>query len=106
MKRLNDTSFDQALRETAGTLIVKFYADWCPDCRRIERGYEGFPTQFPSLSFAEINTEESPEVAGRLDVKGIPSFLVFRDGGLVRRLYSRDAKSIGQVVDFVASQVE
>lgn len=106
MKHLDDASFDEAIQSAPGTLIVKFYADWCPDCRRIQRAYEEFPMQFPGLSFAELNTDESRAIAERYDVKGIPSFLVFREGNLAERLYSRDAKSVGQVTDFVASQAD
>lgn len=104
MKHLNDASFDQTLQETRGTLIVKFYADWCPDCRRIQQAYAEFPARLPDLTFAEVNTQESVEVSRRFDVKGIPSFLVFRNGDLVERLYSRDAKSVRQVADFVTRQ--
>lgn len=106
MKTLNDSSFDQALKEIDRTLIVKFSADWCPDCRRIDPAYINFPTKFPALEFAEIDTEESIAVSQRFDVRGIPSLLVFRNGELVDRLYSRDAKTVRQVEEFVARQPE
>lgn len=106
MRRLTKDNFEGALQESGETLIVKFYANWCPDCRRIEGAYEEFPTRFSSLSFAEVFTEESPELAERFDVKGIPTFLVFRNGDLVDRLYSRDAKTVKQVEEFVAKQVQ
>lgn len=106
MRRLNEADFDQALKDAQGTLVVKFYANWCPDCRRIEGAYEQFPERYTSLEFAEVFTEESPALAERFDVKGIPTFLVFRNGDLVDRLYSRDAKTVKQVEDFVVKQVE
>lgn len=103
MKQLNDTNFDQWLQEHSDTVIVKFYADWCPDCRRIESAYEGFPNKYADAAFAEVNTEESPELAQRFEVRGIPSFMVFRQGQLIDRLYSRDAKSVSQVEQFVTT---
>lgn len=106
MKLLNDRSFDQAIKEAEGTLIVKFAADWCVDCRRIDGAYAEFPGQFKSVAFATVDTEEALETAQRFEVKGIPSFLVFRNGELVDRLYSRDAKSVKQVTDFVAKQAD
>ncbi|MGE5673387.1 MAG: thioredoxin family protein [Mycobacterium leprae] len=105
MQHLTDATFDAALRADGRTVVVKFYTDWCPDCHRIDKAYNEFPEQFAGLAFAEINSEESPAVSERFDVRGIPSFLVFRQGELVDRLYSRDAKSVKQVTDFVAKQV-
>lgn len=104
MRQLTSQTFDTALQENP-ELIVKFAADWCPDCRRIEGAYATFPEKFPAVQFAEVDTVASPDLAERFDVRGIPSFLVFRNGQLVDRLYSRDAKTVKQVEDFVAAAV-
>ncbi|MGE5591996.1 MAG: thioredoxin family protein [Bacillota bacterium] len=102
MRVLTDDTFEPALREALGLLIVKFYANWCPDCRRVETAYRQFPERFPGVAFAELNTDENPQTASRYEVRGIPSFLVFQDGRLVDRLYSRDAKTVAQVEAFVS----
>lgn len=106
MRKLEDNTFDTALREATKPLIVKFYANWCPDCRRVEKAYEEFPTTYPDLEFTEVNTEENPDLVEQFDVRGIPSFLVFRGGELSDRLYSRDAKSVKQVEDFITKQIQ
>ncbi len=104
MRRLTAESFDAAVREHPH-LIVNFTADWCPDCRRIKDAYAAFPERFPEIAFAVVDTEESPDLAERFDVRGIPSLLVFRGGELTDRLYSRDAKTVQQVEAFVTRQV-
>jgi len=102
MTTLTDAVFAEALRQQPGFLVVKFYANWCPDCRRVEAAYRQFPERFPGLAFAELNTDENQGTARLYDVRGIPSFLVFEGGRLVDRLYSRDAKSVAQVEGFVS----
>lgn len=102
---LQDSTFDTILRDDSRTWVVKFAADWCPDCRRIKAAYAQFPDQFPSLSFADVDVDGNPELARRFDVRGIPTLLVFRAGQVVDRLFSRDAKTVKQVHDFVARQV-
>ncbi len=104
MRRLTAESFDAAVREHPH-LIVNFTADWCPDCRRIKDAYAAFPERFPEMAFAVVDTEESPGLAERFDVRGIPSLLVFRGGELTDRLYSRDAKTVQQVEDFVTKHL-
>ena len=104
MRTLSGETFDSALREHKD-LIVNFSAGWCPDCRRIRDAYAGFPERFPETAFALVDTEASQDLAERFHVRGIPSLLVFRQGELVDRLYSRDAKTVGQVEAFVARHV-
>lgn len=92
--------FDELLTRT-GRTIVKFETDWCPDCRRVEKGFADYAEANANRAiFAEINADEVKEIADRFDVRGIPSFLVFEKGELVERLYSRDAKTLQQVVAF------
>lgn len=105
MRLLTSETFAEALQEQPD-LIVKFTADWCPDCRRIEAAYAEFPVKFEGLQFAEVDTVASKDLAERFDVRGIPSLLVFRGGELADRLYSRDAKTVKQVEEFVARQLE
>lgn len=92
--------FDELLKESS-LAIVKLETTWCPDCRRVEKGYAEYAeTNKQRATFAELDADQVREVAERFDVRGIPTFLVFRDGELVDRLYSRDAKTVQQVVNF------
>lgn len=63
--------------------------------------YAGFGSQYPEIAFGEVDIEREIELARRYDVRGMSSFLVFRNGELIDRLYGRDAKSVQQVQEFV-----
>lgn len=106
MQKLTSSTFDEVLEQSNGKVIIKFAADWCPDCRRIEGAYEQFPTKHPDLVFAEVDSREERDLAERYDVRGIPSLLVFQGGELVDRLYSRDAKTVKAVEAFVTNHRE
>ncbi len=102
MEKLTSESFEQAVKQGQKKVIVKFYADWCPDCRRIESGAEQISRDFAGrFSFYAVNTEAEPRLAEKHNVKGIPSFLVFDKGEEITRLYSRDAKTVDQVQRFI-----
>jgi thioredoxin-like negative regulator of GroEL len=105
MMNLSQNGFQCAVEESAYPVIVKFHAGWCPDCRRIEPAYAEFPDKYRNALFAAVDIEANPDLAQRFDVKGIPTFLVFREGRLADRLLSRDAKTSQQVEVFVAQQV-
>ncbi|KUO96448.1 thioredoxin family protein [Ferroacidibacillus organovorans] len=82
--------------------VIEFYADWCPDCKRIDPHLDAWAEQFSGqFAMARINCEAVPEIAEQFEVVGIPSFLAFDRAELVNRLYSRDAKSKQQVESFL-----
>lgn len=98
--------FDQFLANNSQA-VVKFYTTWCPDCSRIEKAYDQYTQENASRAgFAELNADEVQEIADRFEVRGIPTFLVFKGGELVDRLYSRDAKSNKQVLDFAEKALQ
>ncbi|MDP9729731.1 thioredoxin family protein [Alicyclobacillus tolerans] len=96
------TQFEEAI--ASGHVIVEVYANWCPDCRRIEGDMPKWAEEFASqFQLYRINRDEVPEVAERYEVLGIPTFLVFENGELKNRLLSRDAKSAQQVHQFLVA---
>lgn len=103
MEITSESAFDESV--ASGKVIVEVYANWCPDCKRIEGKLpEWAETYAAAFRLLRINRDEVPGVAERFDVMGIPSFLVFDEGELQNRLLSRDAKSVKQVEDFLAQQ--
>jgi len=100
MNIVSEQAFDEAVKE--GKTVVEVYANWCPDCKRIEPMLESWATAYDSrFTLLRLNRDDIPEVAQRYEVMGIPSFLVFEDGELTTRLLSRDAKTVRQVEDFL-----
>ena len=102
MQRIGSLAdFEQAVAHE-GLTVIKFYTDWCPDCHRVAAAYEEYARDHRDQAlFADVNAEEVPEAAERYDVRGIPTLLVFRNGALVDRLYSRDCKTPQQMVAFL-----
>lgn len=101
MEKITSTELFERFIADNPTAIVKFFTDWCVDCSRIDKGFgEYAEANKDRAAFAEINADDVNEIASRYDVRGIPSLLVFRSGQLTERLYSRDAKTVKQVVEF------
>ncbi|MDA8443304.1 MAG: thioredoxin domain-containing protein [Peptococcaceae bacterium] len=107
MKDLTGEDFTQNVGQAEKKVIVKFYADWCPDCRRTAQGSQEIATEYSAKAdFYQVNVDDERDLAARFDVKGIPSFLVFEQGSEVARLFSRDAKTNEQIAAFVRLQLE
>ena len=66
-----------------GITLVDWWAPWCGPCRSFGPVFEAASEQHPDITFAKVNTEEQPELAGAARIMSIPTLMAFRDGELV-----------------------
>lgn len=81
--------------------VVKFEADWCPDCKRLDMFIGEIMEDFNSLKWYEIDRDQFPEIAETYQVMGIPSLLIFENGEKVAHLHSANAKTPEEVREFL-----
>lgn len=86
MRSLDQASFRQFIRSPERPAIVKFYADWCKDCRVIRAPADELAEQYAAhFDFAELDTVAAPELRQAYGVRGIPTFIAFRHGAELDR---------------------
>ncbi|MFP7495005.1 thioredoxin family protein [Terribacillus saccharophilus] len=86
-------------------IIVKFFADWCPDCTRMNMFIDQVLAEYGNYKWYELNNDEVPDVAQEQDVMGIPSILLFQNGEKLAHLHSANAKSPEEVIAFLQQQL-
>ncbi|MCR2823092.1 thioredoxin family protein [Lederbergia panacisoli] len=84
-------------------VIVKFEADWCPDCKRMDMFIDDIVEENSQYTWYEIDRDKFPEIAEKNAVMGIPSLLIFKNGEKTAHLHSANAKSPEQVNEFLVS---
>lgn len=76
---ITDQSF-LAEVETEGTVLVEFWASWCPPCKTILPVLEQLSEELPDLKIVKLNVDDEPETPGRFHVMSLPTMIVFKDG--------------------------
>jgi thioredoxin 1 len=82
---LTTANFEELVLRSPKTVVVDFWAPWCPPCRVLGPSIERLAEERPDLVVGKLNVDDSQEVADRYGIAGIPTVLVFRDGELVEK---------------------
>lgn len=64
--------------------IIDFYAPWCAPCQRMKPAFEKLENDktLKNVLVKRINYDENPELAKKLNVKALPTILVYKNGVL------------------------
>lgn len=83
-------TFEQDVLETSKekTVLVDFWADWCSPCLVIAPVLEVIASEYEDelvIAKLEVDDGENMKLAGRYQVRGFPTIMMFRDGKEVNR---------------------
>lgn len=95
-----DTFASQIQKE--GIVFIDFWASWCGPCRAFAPIFEAASSLHPDITWAKVDTEAEPDLASALDIRSIPTLMVFRDGVLV---FSQPGLLPGAVLDDLVAKV-
>ena len=82
---LTSENFDAVVLNTDKTVIVDFWAQWCPPCRVLGPTVDRLAEERPDLVVAKLNVDDNQAIAARYGISSIPTLLVFRKGALVEQ---------------------
>ena len=84
---INGGNFDKFVLQSKTAALVDFWAAWCAPCRVLAPRVEAIAVKRAnSARFAKLNVDDSPAVAQRYGIRGIPTLILFKDGVEKERL--------------------
>lgn len=64
-------------------VFLDFWAPWCAPCVSFSAVYHEVAQRYPAVMFAQINIEESPQLADSLEIRSIPYLMVIKQGVVI-----------------------
>lgn len=82
-----DVTIDQLdeIIKSNKTVFVDVWATWCMPCKVMSPIFEDISDKYEEIQFVRVEADSSNIVGDRLDIKSIPSFLVYNESTLLNR---------------------
>lgn len=85
MKLLNEANFQESVKE--GTVLADFWTPWCRPCNSMTPVLEKLSQEYEGKAvIGKVNADENPDLVSEYQVNAVPTFLLFKDGRLVKRV--------------------
>ena len=92
MKIIDKQNFDEITSK--GVVLIDFFANWCGPCKMLAPVLEDVAAQMPDVTFAKVDVDQEPGLAGKFGIQAIPNLIIFKDG-----------KAVDQITGFVGKDV-
>lgn len=105
MQTINTEAEFKEIIQSEKPVIIKFFADWCPDCKRMDMFIGEVMEEFENYDWYEVNSDEVSGLAEKYEVMGIPSILLFQNGEKIAHQHSAYTKTPDSVTEFLNQQL-
>lgn len=80
-------------------VLVDFYADWCPPCRRFAPALAQIAQDFKDdLIVAKVNVDNLSEVSEKQGIECMPTFIFYKNGNKIDKVEGADEKAVRDMI--------
>ena len=98
-KPVTDAEFEKEVLQSETPVLVDFWAEWCGPCRALGPKLEELAEQMSAkVKVLKINVDENPQTPQKYGVRGIPTMILFKNGGEVEQIVGNQPKEDIQAI--------
>jgi thioredoxin 1 len=84
MTILRTADFDEEVLSANGLVLVDFFAQWCPPCKRLEPELELVAKELgEAIKIVKVDVDQDEALSLKYNVQQIPNITFFRDGKVI-----------------------
>lgn len=84
VKAIAEADFDAEVTRAGKPVVVDFFATWCGPCKTLAPRLDALAGEYGDrIKFVSVNVDQSPALATKFDVQGVPTLLFIGKDGRV-----------------------
>ncbi|KAI4371111.1 hypothetical protein MLD38_019380 [Melastoma candidum] len=87
----------------ASLVVVHFTASWCIPSVAMNPFFEELTSSFSDVLFLSVDVDDVKDVASRMEIKAMPTFLIIKDGAPVDKLVGANPEELKKRVDLLCT---
>lgn len=88
-----DANFKQEVLQSDKVTLIDLWAEWCGPCRAMTPIVDDLSAEYNGRAvIGKLNVDHNPEVPTDYNVRGIPTFLLFKNGELKEKIVGMQTK--------------
>jgi thioredoxin 1 len=95
MMEFTEQNFDDQVLKSGKPVLVDFWAPWCAPCRMMAPTVEAVAKEYADRAVVgKINVDDNQDIAGRYNIRGIPTLLLFKGGQVQEQVVGATSKDV------------
>lgn len=83
---VTSADFETSVLNAETPVLVDFWAEWCPPCKRIAPELDGLAADMEGkLKVVKVDVDADPDLAANYGITSIPALLLFKGGKLAEQ---------------------
>jgi thioredoxin 1 len=91
----NDANFQTEVLASDKVTLIDLWAEWCGPCKMMGPVVDELAEEFKGIAnIGKLNVDDNSEVPTQFNVRGIPTFLIFKNGELKEKIVGATTKKV------------
>ena len=97
---ITSKTFGEEVLKAKTAVLVEFWGSWCPPCKIMDPVLAKLEKEFEDkIKIVKINTDMNPALRNKYDIRGLPTFIVFKNGKeMERHVAAKSEEDIRKII--------
>lgn len=97
----NSKDLEKEITSSEMPVLAEFWGSWCLPCQMMDPTLKELEKEYQDkIKILKINSDTNPTVSSKYDIRGVPTFILFRKGKEIKReIGAKSKEELCKIID-------